>query len=251
MSTTNLTPTNQKKNFIDLNSIIRNYIKHWWLFAICIVVAGLGAYVFVKKNPRQSMSRANIMVVQDDASLSMMNGLSGLFGSDPYVQDEIFVIKSHTILRKVAEELGTNIRHQVKTGMLSKRFDYPDFPVTVKPADGIADTLSSTLDFKVEVAKDGKTEISIKEGRHTIFETENVTLPYEAKTDYGTYTVEKTKSFKEGNELTTWIEVTGYDIAAEDLALEVSAEIASKKSNVIELYYPSVNSDFACNVLNK
>lgn len=250
MSNTIPGPINQKKNFIDLNSIIRNYIKHWWLFAICLVVAGLGAYVFVKTNPRQSMSRANIMVVQDDASLSMMNGLSGLFGSDPYVQDEIFVIKSHTILRKVAEELGTNIRHVVKTGMLSKRFDYPDFPVTVKPAAGIADTLGTTLDFKVEIAKDGKTEISIKEGRHTIFETENVTLPYEAKTDYGTYTIEKTKAFKDGNELTTWIEVSGYDVAAEDLALEVSAEIASKKSNVIELYYPSVNSEFACNVLN-
>ena len=148
---------NQKKNFIDLHAIIRNYIKHWWLFAICLILAGLGAYVFVKKNPRQSMSRANLMVVQDDASLSMMNGLSGLFGADPYVQDEIFVIKSHTILRKVAEELGTNVRHEVKTGMLSRSFDYPDFPVTVKPAAGIADTLGTTLDFKIEVNSDGST----------------------------------------------------------------------------------------------
>lgn len=241
---------NQKKNFIDLHAIIRNYIKHWWLFAICLILAGLGAYVFVKKNPRQSMSRANLMVVQDDASLSMMNGLSGLFGADPYVQDEIFVIKSHTILRKVAEELGTNVRHEVKTGMLSRSFDYPDFPVTVKPAAGIADTLGTTLDFKIEVNSDGKADIVVKEGRKNVFEAEDVTLPYVAKTDFGSYTVEKTKSFPANKEVTTWVYVSGYDIAAEDLALEVSAEIASKKSNVIELYYPSVNSDFACHVLN-
>lgn len=240
----------QKKNVIDLRTILRNYLKRWWVFVICIAVAGLAGYVYIKKNPRESMTRANIMVVQDDATMSMMSGLGGLFGSDPYVQDEIFVIKSHTILRKVAKELGANIRHEVKTGLLSRTFEYPEFPVTVSPAAGIADTLGTTLDFKVEVAENGETDISVKESRNKLAEVEKVTLPYTVKTDYGEYTVEKTNHFPKDTELTTWIHVSGYDVAAEDLALEVSAEIASKKSNVIELYYPSVNSVFASEVLN-
>lgn len=241
---------NPKKSFIDVNSILRNYVKHWWIFAICLVLAGVGAYVYVKTNPRQSMSRANIIVVQDDATMSMMSGLGGLFGADPYVQDEIFVITSHTILRDVARKLGTNIRHEVKTGMLSRKFEYPNYPLTVRPAEGIVDTLGSKLNFVVEVGKDGKADIEVKESRNTLSEVTKVDLPYTVKTHYGEYTVEKTDHYPSDKAVKSWISVTGYDVAAEDLAEEVTAEIASKKSNVIELYLPSTNSTWACDVLN-
>lgn len=238
--------------FIDIRGILRRYLRNWYWFVLSVFICGIGAYVYVKTHPRQHAIKSSILVTQDEGTVSMLNGLGGLLGADPYVQDEIFVITSHTVLKTVAKDLGINKLHVVKTGFLSKKLEYPTYPVDVCADQQIIDTLSAVLTFKVDIAKGaGKADIEVKANNKKIAEVENVKLPATVKTDYGQFVVTKTDTYPGKDELTTWVSVTGYDSAGEDLNENLLATIASKKSNVIELDILSVNSDYGCDILNK
>ncbi|MDE6287353.1 MAG: polysaccharide biosynthesis tyrosine autokinase, partial [Muribaculaceae bacterium] len=69
----------------------------------------------------------------------------------------------------------------------------------------------------------------------TIEKVNDITLPHTFHTNFGDFTVDRTASCPLDKDVTSTILVTGYHAAAEDLALEISSDIANKKSNVIEL----------------
>ena len=245
--------SNKKKNseFIDIKGVLDQYLKYWYWFAISIVLCVAVSYYLVKTHPRQNVVQASILISQEDGSINMLSGLGSLFSSDAYVQDEIFVIKSHSVMAKVAKDLGINKLHFVKTGFLTEKLDYPDFPIDVTADSTVIDTLRAGLKFEVRVHKGAvQADITVKNGSNTVAEKENAKLPATIKTDYGEFKIFKTDAYKDSNEVSTDVFISGYDIAAENLATEVSTEISSKKSNVIGLSITTTNSKFGIDILN-
>lgn len=242
---------NNTNEFIDVKGIINGYMKRWYWFLISVIICGACAYVYVKTHPRQSMVRSSILVAQDEGTANILDGLGGLFGADPYVQDEIFVITSHSVLKTVAQKTGANKSHYVKTGFLSKNLEYPEYPVDVYADPKLIDTLSATLDFKIKVDKAGElADVVVKVKGKKIADLEDLKLPATIKTIYGSYVVAKTDYYKPGEKLTTWVSLTGFDSAAEDLGEDLMTDIASKKSNVIELAIKTTNPEYGCAILN-
>lgn len=179
-----------------------------------------------------------------------MAGLSSLFGTSAYVEDEIFVISSHSLYRDVAKTLQLNKTHYVKDGFLKSHLSYPDFPIDIE-APGVADTLRVNLMFNIKVSKDGLADIKVKYKRDKLAELEDVKLPAVVKTIYGDFNVVPTKYFPKGEEVKTNISFTGYESAAEMLTDEIVADIASRKSNVITLAYDITNPVLGRAVLNE
>ena len=181
-----------KSEFIDIQALFRNYLRHWWWFAISVGICGICAYVYVKTHPKEYVVRANVLVSEDDTgSFTAMSGMSDLFGSSANVEDEVFIINSHSVLRDVSRKLGINKIHMVKTGFLSSKLAYPKFPVDVYAAPAITDTLMSSIEFKVDVAKNGTADIEAKVGRNTIAEMDDAKLPAMLETSYGRFVVNR------------------------------------------------------------
>ncbi|WP_290390152.1 hypothetical protein, partial [uncultured Duncaniella sp.] len=85
--------------------------------------------------------RAHVLIQQDDSNpMADLGGMGSLFGSKGYVEDEVFVIASHSLFSSVAKELGINRLHYVRDGFLKSHLAFPEYPVDVV-APGIADTL--------------------------------------------------------------------------------------------------------------
>lgn len=244
-------------DFIDFHSILKMYTSKWYYFVISVIVfVGLGL-LFVRKYDRSMAVRANILISQDNdspfsgaASAGPMAGLSSLFGTSAYVEDEIFVISSHSLYRDVAKTLQLNKTHYVKDGFLKSHLSYPDFPIDIE-APGVADTLRVNLMFNIKVSKDGLADIKVKYKRDKLAELEDVKLPAVVKTIYGDFNVVPTKYFPKGEEVKTNISFTGYEGAAEMLTDEIVADIASRKSNVITLAYDITNPVLGRAVLNE
>lgn len=237
---------------IDVSGLFRGYLRRWYWFALSVIICGCIGYVYIKTHPQKRQILSSILVSQDDGTASMLNGLGGLFGADPYVQDEIFVIKSHTVLTQVVKELGINKLHTVKTGFLSNKLEYPDYPVDVYCDESIIDTLSAGLDFKVKVYPGTlHADVTMKANGKEVKEVNNAQLPVALETVYGVYVVNITDTYKDdGKELVSNILLNGYDGAAESLTEEIGADIASKKSNVIELSMQTTNVDYGRDILN-
>ena len=229
-------------DLIDLRGLFKSYISHWYLFAISVVACVILGLLFCRVTRTKYGVRANLLIQQEDSNpMASLGGLGGLFGSSGYVDDEIFVLSSHSLYREVVRDLGLNRTHYVKTGFLKSDLSYPDYPIDVIPAAGIVDTLKSVVSFKVSVNEEGLADIKVKGKYGTIEKVKDVSLPHTFNTNFGEFTVATTDYYVPGEDVTSTILVTGYHAAAEDIAPEISVEIANKKSNVIEMGYNTPN----------
>ncbi|MGM9864705.1 MAG: GumC family protein [Muribaculaceae bacterium] len=241
-----------KSQFFDVKSLFNDYRRHWWWFVISLFLCGALAVVYVKTHNAQYAVCANVLVSDDNTgSFTAMSGMSDLFGSSANVEDEVYVISSHSVLRDVARNLGIYKTHYVKKGLLGGYLAYPDFPVDVTADSSLLDTLNTTMTFKVNVGKDGKADIKMYADGKKIGQEKNLRLPVSLNTKYGRYTVLPTPDYPKGEKVKTTISISGYDDTAEDLAHSISSDRASRKSNMINLYMRTENTDYGKDVLNE
>lgn len=241
-----------KSEYIDLEAIIRVCRQKWYIFVICVVCClGLGIF-YIRTHNAQYLVKANMLITTDssDGGGGALSSLSTLFGSSANVDDELYSVSSHSVLRDVAKQLGINKIHLTKTGFLQKRFDFEGYPVDVVCNPAIADTLRSSIVFTVKVGEDGLADVKMKALNQTLADVKNAKFPVEIKSPLGDYTVVTTPDYVPGEDLKSTIFFSGYDKAAEDLAESVKIDIASRKANVIEMEMESENIDYSRAVLN-
>lgn len=242
----------KSSEFIDLEGLLKQYKSKWYLFAISILICGGIAFAYAQLRQREYAVKANILInPEKETPQTGLGSLGALFGSDGYVDDEIFIVSSHSLYREVARDLGINIGYIVVKDLVVDQIAYPEHPVEVIPQAGIMDTLQRGISFKLSVNKNGKTDIKAKMKRSTVATADGVTLPYTLETPLGKFTFAKTATYPTGESLTTKISVDSYDGAAEALALQVSTEIASKRSNVISLSINTTNTKYGEAILDE
>ncbi len=233
----------KSSDLINFRGLFRTYLSKWYLFVISIIVCAVLGVMFCRIYNLKYGVRANVLIQTEEKSPLAMGDLSALLGSSGVVDDEIFIISSHSIYREVVRDLGINKLHYVKPGFLQKELAYPKFPIDITAKEGVIDTLRTALSFKVSLDADGTATIKTKAKGKTVAKDKGVKLPFTVKTPYGDFTVDKTQYCPANDDVTSTIVVSGYHAAAEDFALDISSQIASKKSNVIEMAYDTPNPD--------
>lgn len=244
-------------DFIDLSAIFKQYLQKWWLFAISLACCVALAFFYLYIHKPVYAVRANLLINQDENDGSPANLAAGtsafgnLFGNNGYVDDEIYIISSHSLYKAVAKDLGLGTQYYVRKAFLKTNFEFEKYPIKVTPQSGILDTLSLSITFKVKANDKGKTSIVGKALKEKIVDLSDITLPYTADTKYGTFTFEMTPYAQAGKSIKETILVQGYDLAAEQLDIDVMTEIASKRSNVVELGINTPYPVYGKTVLNK
>lgn len=233
---------------IDVAGMFRIALSKWYVFAISVFCCCTLAFLYSRVHQRDFEVKANIVITQEDPS--GLSPMSAVFGSSALVDDEVYAVSSHTVLCKVAKALNINQMQTVHTGFLRNVNVYPEEPVTLRCLESIPDTLTTGLSFKYKVGENGLADITVKAKRDKVADLEGVKLPATIKTPYGVFVLEPTKYFPKGEELKGHISFTGYDDAAEALAKSIVIDIASRKSNVIEMSMTSPNTTYAKAVLN-
>lgn len=246
-----------QSDFIDFKGLIKQYLKNWYYFVISIVIMGLLAILFLQIKKPVYQVNANV-VLSTSGSSSMMSSAMGmlgdfgsLMGANAEIEDEIFIITSHSVLKEVAKDLDLNIMHTVSDGIIGKTLKYDDFPVQVYPAPGMTDTLRTRIVFNISVNSKGQVNVKAKAKRKTLAKVKDQSFPLTLDTEYGSFVIDKTSFFPEGESVKTRVSVCGYSLAAEDLSEDVTVDMASKRSNVIKLGYKTPYPKFGERILNK
>lgn len=244
----------KKSDFIDVRAVVQEYLSNWYLFAVSVVVCLALGWVATRIIKPKYAVHANVLISQEDQSaglMSSMGALGDLFGSKAKVDDEIFVISSHSLYRDVVRDLGIYKSHRVRLGFLNSVFSYNDFPIDVLPAPGLVDTLRTSVFFKIKVNDKGLASVEAKANKEVIADVKDKPLPLSLSTDYGHFVVDTTGYYVPGEEVKSTISILGYDAAAEVMSKDVGASIASKRSNAIRLGITTVNIDYGKAVLNQ
>lgn len=236
---------------IDIKGLLTGYLSKWHYFVISIIVCCSLAFIYGKIKKPEYEVRANVLIAQENNDpLANIGGLGALFGSSGNVDDEVFVLTSHSLYRDVVKELGLNVSHVVKKGFLNNEFSYPEFPVDIKVDKSVLDTLTATISAKITVDENGRASAKLKVRRDVIGEVKDAQLPVTIPTAYGDYTIVKTPTYPAGEDVTTKITISGYDATAENLAQEIAYDIPNRHTNVILMSMTTINPAFGIDVLN-
>lgn len=241
----------KNSSFIDIRKFLKLCLRYWYLFVVSVVCCLAVGFVATRVFKEKAGVRANILIREEEKSpLASMGSLGDIFGSSSNVDDEIFVISSHSLYRDLIKELQINKMHYVRQGFLNNVLTYPDFPLDVTFDPSIADTLSVGLRFNVAVGEDGLADMKVygRKGKK-IATAEAVKLPYTFKLDYGDFTVERTKDFPIGEKVKSKILVYGYNQASEILAEKIRSDIPSKRTNIITLAIDYPNAVMGVDIL--
>ena len=242
----------QQTEFIDVRGTLLLWWSKWYWFAISAFVCLSLAFIYATVKKPVYLVKSNILIAQDDSNImSGMGGFGQLFGTSGYVDDEVFVVSSHTVLRDVVKDLKLNKSCVVKEGLLKSREYFKKYPVDIVTDPDIADTLSVSLKFNLKVDEDGVASVEVKDSqKDVVADLEDQKFPITVETKYGVFTIKKTADYKEGESLKAKLYFSGYDDAAESLKEDLDIYIASKKSNVIQIEMETTDVDKAKLILN-
>jgi capsular exopolysaccharide synthesis family protein len=245
----------KKSELIDFSKLFSTYASKWYWFVISVLACCTLGYLYSRTIQPRYAVHANIMLSENSTSTLMAGGISGmsdLLGGNSSAEDEAEIAGSHTVLRDVVKKLELNRNHKIKVMPMVANFVYKDYPVDVVPDASIdLDTLRTKLVFSVKVSSKNLADITVIAKGEKIEKLKQQTLPHVVQTPYGRFTVTFTPAHvKDSDGFKTIISLSGYDVAAEDLAENVNIGLSSKHSSIINLQMIDSDIDYAKDVLN-
>lgn len=147
----------------DYKAILFEYLMYWPWFVACLLVCMVGAWCYLRYQAPVYNVNATVLIKQGDknqpngqnASLAAMQDL-GMLSMANNFDNEVEIIQSRTLLKKVVNALNLNITYTEK-----RTFGYPiqlykNTPVQVWMNPEEADKLPSPLQIQLDYTPDGK-----------------------------------------------------------------------------------------------
>lgn len=153
---------NELRDYVDL------FISKWKFILFCLIVSIGAAFLYLRYADYQYQATAIIKINSEKQSKSMpeLSALQdyGMFSTDfSNITDEIEIIRSRNLVRKVVEDLKLNIKYYVK-GKIKEQEVYKNPPVILNffESDSLISTVDTTFHLKVKSAT--KFTLSNEEG---------------------------------------------------------------------------------------
>lgn len=227
---------------LELKKIVVNYLFQWKLilgtFFVSLIFAIL--YILIVPKTYEIMARIKIkdekslggatLGLGEAAGLMKSFGLGGGGSGSISIDDEINILTSNSMLRKVVFELGLNVDY-IRPGSFGYRM-YKDSPFVIVTDTTTASSLMENITFDISVSIDGVAEVKVskKSGKQKF---EFTSLPAKIDIPEGEFVIQyRTNPIFPINmkmivRPATWV--------AEDMAEAFLVEEYSKSSNIIEV----------------
>ena len=160
-------PFGQGNKPVDFKKIIFEYLLHWRFIAICLVVALVCSYfylryqtpvyrinstVLIKQGEKSKVSPvAQMALVQDLTSFSMVNNFD----------NEVEIIQSFTLIKQVVHSLGLYIDYEAENKFSYDIPLYKNSPIQVWMSPEEAEELPSLLEVKLDCASGKKISATV------------------------------------------------------------------------------------------
>lgn len=223
--------TYKKEDNNELRNIITMMMNYWYLFASGIIISLITAFVIVQFIPKQWSILSKIIIEDDKNSPSKLltNGgnsdLSSLFDIKSNSDNEVKVLKSRNLLRRVISDMNINI-HVFDNGFISKEL-YREAPFKVVLSQ--RNELPESSNYQVAIVDDIR--YNLKDSENNLDIKGLFGKPIKV-TDY-TVTLVKTPSFTRGGKYK--VVIKSLKRAENELAAKFNATLSDKQSTVIDL----------------
>lgn len=232
---------------VDYKAILFEYLMYWPWFVAFLVVCLAGAWCYLRYQAPVYNVNATVLIKQGDknkaggqnASLAAMQDL-GMLSMASNFDNEVEILQSRTLLKKVLNTLNLNITYKEK-----RSFGYPiqlykNTPVQVWMSPEEADKLSSALQIKLTCSPDGKVQADAffnQAGKEQTVSKNFDRLPGVLVTPVGTLTLSPKDSTTVKESRTIYATIITPTAAATSCKAQLSAEPTSKFTTIVRLNY--------------
>lgn len=147
--------TNEEQS-IDIKQLIYTFLDHWYLFAICVLVALVAGFLINRYSANVYQTSGTVLIKEDRSSFdatSIMTNMS--YGNYQNVDNEIAILKSYSLTDRVIRKMNLEVTYMEK-GRIAASELYKVSPFTVE------------IDRSVPQAVDLVYNISLEEDKITL-----------------------------------------------------------------------------------
>ena len=229
-----------QREFVDIQELLKKYIKKWHWFLISTVVCIIGAFVFIQRSPVMYDVQTSILLRKDAAkggqlSEQMMLQAIGMSGTSKDVEDEIQIIRSRTLIKEVINTLNIQTEYFEKSRW---KYDelYTKSPIKlILPSSVFSDTLKNSVSFKIQPSSK-KYKVKIESGSFDCqFLLDDISSPIE--TEFGVFRFECVAPLKEKTTYKVVTSPTGALVNRYQTEIIVAA--VNKKTDAISISHVS------------
>ena len=160
---------------------IKKYLRYWYWFALGVILALIGAYIYLRYTPKIYSSSAKIKILDKSKGIELPSSAFIFNRSNINLENEIEILKSYRIIEEVVKQLDLTVEYYEEGTVLTTQIDgFPFKFVKTKPNDSIANFES----FKIVI---GKTGFNVFRGNSD----KAITIP-----DYNSYKVNHNLPFE-------------------------------------------------------
>lgn len=232
---------NPTRMSFNLGKLLILCIKNWWMFLISVFIIGGGTYFYTKTHPQLTQVDAQVMLPGDASPASFMADMAQSFsfadfmGGGSSTDNEMDVMRSHSVLLATVKEMGLNTVVLEKMGFMHWEARMIESPLRLSTNPETNDTISCSLRFDIKRLDSGGVNILVTRYNKPVTEIAQTNLPASVSTPYGNFTISATEYYKKTRAPKFRIFFSSYNSAAENLGKTVQIFIPNKKTEFIGL----------------
>ncbi|MET3112935.1 tyrosine-protein kinase Etk/Wzc [Pedobacter sp. CG_S7] len=110
---------NTEDENINIGEVLNKYLYHWPVFLVCIIITLSIAFVYLRYTRPVYQINTSLLIKDDKKSATSADILSqlDLFGSSKVVENEVEILKSKALMRKVVDRLHLDVNY-IAEGMV-------------------------------------------------------------------------------------------------------------------------------------
>lgn len=232
-SNTDKKNTSSANQDIDIKQILEQYLYYWKWFVVAVIVTLCLAFVYLKFASPQYKVDAKILLEKEDKATGELSGLAELStltggsGQSAFVLDQIDVLKSRRLLRKVIERNNLQNTFYLKDNIKETEVLESDSPIKIVSA-----SLKKGKDigaFNIEILSSNTFSINEKGG----VSLENQQFGKTIQTDLGTLVITPNKDLSKYVGTDVFVVVQSIDRTIDQLQKLVQISPNTEKQSYI------------------
>lgn len=252
--------TAEEEKSTDYKAILFEYLMYWPWFVACLIICFVSAWIYLRYQTPVYNVNATVLIKQDDQAKGNTNGPLatmqdlGMLSMASNFDNEMEILHSRTLIKKVVNTLGLNIRYEEP-----RNFGYAiplyknDTPIKVWMTPEESEHLSNPLLLRLNCTSDGKVTVSanyIQNGQKATTDKTFDRLPGVLVTPVGTLTLNHTDSIQLKKERTLEVQIISPTSAAAQCQEKLTTQPTSKQTTIVRLNYNDSHIERGLDFLN-
>lgn len=244
----------EKEEKTDFKAILFRYLIHWPWFAACIAVCLAGAWLYLRYTAPVYNVSASVIIKDNEKSSKAGSSMAdledlGFYSSISNFDNEVEILHSRTLIKKVVEELDLYINYRAK-GRFHDVELYKTSPVKVWITPEEAENMPATATLEISLLPGDKMNVKVVTGEQE-YTKQFDKLPALLTTPSGTFSFVRTDSAAIEGERKILATVSSPRAVASNYGGRLTIEPTSKTTTIAQVSLQSTNKQRGADFINK